>query len=198
MKAIETFLPIFPGFYNTVFEPECSDIIYSYNQENDTNFDYDDFDWDYSEYYNQTAKNCCDAIEKLLKENGIIESIKFQNVVSPKYYNHSNDSINIEVEINIDKLVLFIANNKDDFDTYVRSHYTSCDDFTSFYSNNGDDWFKSLINDDFKKSEHCFGALLEFVCGLLIDGSIEMVYWLYEQLENYDYCEPNFTLIEQD
>ena len=200
MKTIETYLPVFPGFYNTIFEPEseCNDIIYTYNQENDTNFDYDNFDWDYSEYYDQIARNCCDAIETLLKKNNIVQSIKFQNIVSPQYYNYSNDSINVEVEINIENLILFIAQNKKEFDTYIKENYSSRDGFMSFHSNDGDEWFKSLVCNDFKKEKHCFGALLEFVCGLLNQSTIKPEYWLYEQMENYDYCEPNYTIIESD
>lgn len=197
MKTIETFLPIFPGFYNTLFECDESNVIYSYNQENGTNYEYDDFEWDYSEYENQIAINCCKAIEKLLKENNIIKSIKFQKVVSPKYYNFSNDSINIEVELNLGELVCFIANNKDSFSQYIESNYTSCDGFISFHSNDSDEWLKGLILDNLDKSEHKFGAILDFVCKMLIDES-DPNYWLYEQLENYDYCEPNYTLIEND
>lgn len=197
MKTIETFLPVFTGFYNTIFESDDSSVIHSYNQENGTNFEYDDFHWDYSDYYNQTAKNCCKAIEKLLKEKNIVQSIEFQKVVSPKYYNFSNDSINIEVKINIDILIFFIESNKKAFDTYIKDNYSSCDGFTSFHSNDGDMWLKSLMNDDLDKPEHKFGAILDFVCKTLIDEK-DSQYWLYEQLEHYGYCEPNFTLIEQD
>ena len=200
MKTIETYLPVFPGFYNTFFECDESDVIDSYNQENDTNFDYDNFEWDYSEYYDQIARNCCDAIETLLKKNNIVQSIKFQNIVSPLYYNYSNDGINVEVEINIENLILFIAQNKEEFDTYIKENYSSRDGFISFHSNDGNEWLKSLVYDDFKKPEHCFGALLEFICDFLIYNQCadSTAYWLYEQMEKYDYCEPNYTLIESD
>lgn len=197
MKTIETFLPVFPGFYNTLFESDDSTVIESYNQENGTNFDYDNFDWDYSDYYNQTAKNCCKVIEKLLKEKNIVQSIEFQRVVSPQYYNFSNDLINIEAKINVDILIFFIESNKESFDRYVKENYTSCDGFTSFHSNDGEKWLKSLINCDLDKPEHKFGAMLNFVCEMLIDDENKQM-WLYCELDNYDYCEPNFTLIEQD
>lgn len=197
MKTIETFLPVFTGFYNTIFEPDDSNVIHSYNQENGTNFGCDDFVFDYSDYYNQTAKNCCKAIEKLLKEKNIVQSIEFQKVVSPKEYNFSNDSINIEVKINIDILIFFIENNKESFDAYIKENYSSCDGFTSFHSNDGDMWLESLKNDSLDKPEHKFGAMLDFVCKTLIDEN-NLQYWLYCELEHYDYCEPNCTLIEQD
>ena len=47
---IETYCPLFPGFYNTVFEPYEDDEIYSFNQENDKNLSYVDFKWDYDDY----------------------------------------------------------------------------------------------------------------------------------------------------
>lgn len=197
MKTIETFLPVFTGFYNTIFEPDDSSVIESYNQENDTDLGYDNFEWDYSDYYNQVAENCCKAIEKLLKENNIVQSIEFQKVVSPKFYNYSNDSINIKINFDLGELGCFIANNKNDFDAYINKNYSSCDGFTSFHSNDGDKWLKSLINDDFEKPEHKFGAMLDFVCKMLIDHE-DVQYWLYEQLQNYDYCEPNYTLIVED
>jgi len=53
---IKSYLPIFQGFYETIFEP-CEDHII------EEPYNYDDYDFDYDEYREEMAKDCVNAIE---------------------------------------------------------------------------------------------------------------------------------------
>ena len=104
-KTIETYLPLFPGFYNTIFEPYEANEIEYINTERKAKglepLEYNDFSFDYDGYYKDVAEKCCEYIENELKELGLITELKYQCVSSPKYYNYSNDSIYIEITPNI-------------------------------------------------------------------------------------------------
>ena len=162
MKKIESYLPIFPGFYNTIFEcdsEECE--IEYYNEQNGTDLNWDDFNWDYREYHERMAKNCVNSIEHELKDFNI--KIEFQKLVSPREYNFTNDSINVEYSIeNLNQIENYLKDNFNEFEEYLKGRYTSRDGFTSFYSTDGYIWLYNYLNDG-NKIQHCFGSILEFI-----------------------------------
>lgn len=191
VMKVKTFLPVFDGFYNTFFECDSEEmLIQDYNIENNTNYDYSDFNWNYEKYYNDTAKQCCSVIENLLKEAKIIKSIEFEKIVSPKYYNYSNDSINITVDIYVNNIKKFLNENFDAFESYVKSKYTSCSGFTSFYSNDPHVWIKDLKSKKIFENNHQIGAILDFICNTIIDSE-NPSYWLSEKI---DMCLPTMEL----
>jgi ABC-type transport system substrate-binding protein len=154
IRLIESYLPIFNGFYNTHFEADEESMI----EEGKT---YDDYEWNYDDYKNRVAVACCEAIQKELKNLGI--KVEFQTIQSPKYYNFSNDSINVAYHLEEDtykNLYKYILENKDAFTTYIKENYSSYDGFMSFHSNDANDWLTYLIEED--KLSHRFGACLEF------------------------------------
>ncbi len=164
MKKIETFLPLFPGFYGTIFEPyEDSEIEYINDLRKDKGLDeigWEDCEWDYKDYRERVAKNVVDFVEWELKEMGL--KFTYQEIKSPQFYNFSNDSINIEIEVkDMDKIIQYLNENEDEFRQHIKERYTSCDGFSSYHSNNSDDWIDDL------KSEvtlsHKLGATLEFI-----------------------------------
>ena len=61
---IETWAPVFSGFYNTVWEMEDDYIYEDYKQEFDLYVTYDDFQWDYKQY----EKDVCVEFVSVLKE----------------------------------------------------------------------------------------------------------------------------------
>jgi hypothetical protein len=191
---IETYLPIFPGFYNTLFEPEVTDEIFDINQtrrdKNLPEIDYDDCIFNYNQYQSDVSENCCDVIEEKLNE--IIEcKVTFQELISPKYYNYSNDHINVEIEIDLNEVEKYLLENIEYFDEYLRKNYTSCSGFISSYSNKPDVWlFKYLRDSD--KLKHCLGSALNFMlqneeyfCDNLYDDLMD---WnpVYLHAENYE------------
>jgi len=181
-----TFCPLFTGFYNTIFQydGEDEDIRY-YNEENGTNYDYDDFSWDYKDYENRISKAFVNRLEKELKDYLPIK-MKFQELVSPKEYNFSNDSINIEVSLSLKRLIKLIKENKDEAESYFLEKYTSCSGFISFHSNDVNDWLKESYI--LEKPEHRVGALLDCLCSIKIDDN-DTYEWVTDEM--YISFEPN-------
>lgn len=170
---IETFCPLFPGFYNTVFEPCEDDEIYSFNKENDKNLSYDDFKWDYDDYRRRLATTFVESFESEFQEI-IPAEIKYQSISSPAYYNFSNDSINIEVELDFPRFMEIVNEKKEDIREYILVNYTSRDGFNSFHSNNVDVWCDPEYVLEF--IQHRVGALMEALMLTLIDYD-ETIYW---------------------
>lgn len=174
MKKFKTFAPLFPGFYNTIFEYNSeSDDISFYNEEHGTDFDYEDFEWDNEDYEQRVSSAFVSRLETELKQYLDIK-IEFEAVSSPKYYNFSNDSINIEVELELTELLKLVRSNMEEATAYFKDKYTSRDGFMSFHSNDIWDWLdKEYI---LEKPEHRIGALLEYVCQSKI-GDEDIIYW---------------------
>lgn len=171
---IETDCPLFPGFYNTMFEPSEENEIYSHNQEHDTDLSYDDFTWDYDDYQERVASAFVSSFEREFKDIMPGIDIKFQKVVSPKEYNFRNDSINIEVNMNFNNFMEIVNENKENIRDYIRQNYTSRDGFISFHSNVVEDW----CNPDYimENLDHRVGALMEALAHHYIDVD-DTIYW---------------------
>jgi len=165
MKAIESYLPLFQGFYNTTLEyyEEEHDIDH-YNEKNGTELTYDDFNWDYQEREKRVSPELCEKISKLLKYEGFEIDIKFQKLISPREYNFSNDSINCEFILNqstYDKIIDYLKVNWSSFEQYIKSEYTSYDDFISSHSNSAEVWMNNMKSES--HLEHNFGSVLHFI-----------------------------------
>ena len=182
--TIESFLPIFTGFYNTIFQYDDEDQeIDSYNEENGTNLDYDNFTFDYAEHNERVAKSCTVEIEKQIQDLGI--EIEFQNIHSPKEYNFENDSINVKYTLEHDsmnRILNMLKENIEEFDEYLEK-YRSCDGFTSFYSIDTDIWINEYLKEDSDKLKHCFGSALDFILGTQDFNEMDLYYSIED--ENY-------------
>lgn len=190
---VGTYLPVFPGFYGTIFESSDEDQeIDNYNYERGlkklSELEYDQFEFDYHEYRQGVAQSCTDFIEENLKNLNVVTSIKFEKVVSPREYNFRNDSIDIQVELsqeNIVNIKKIITDNIDKFEVYIHDQFTSYDGFISFYDNNYENWLNEI--DDAIQYRTKLGVLLEFICRL-DDDEIDdenMYYYSRENGENY-------------
>jgi len=158
--TIESTLPLFPGFYNTMFEADEESSI-------EDGKSWEDYEWNHKDYYNRVAESCAKGIEEQLSNLGI--KVEFQAVVSPKFYNFSNDTINVAFHLdseNFDELHKYLLDNIEDFKGYLKEHYTSYDGFTSFHSNEPLDWFKALESKNQKLLEHKLSGMLDFYLGL--------------------------------
>jgi hypothetical protein len=170
---IETHCPLFPGFYNTIFEPDAENEIYSYNQDNDTDLSYDDFEWDYDDYRERVASTFVECFERNFQDI-MLADITYQNISSPAYYNFSNDSINIEVDFDFDRFMQIVNENKENISQYILENYTSRDGFMSFHSNNVDVWCDPEYV--LEKKEHRVGALMEALAHHFMDLD-DIFYW---------------------
>lgn len=181
-KTISTWLPIFNGFYNTIFEPDETFEIDGINSEREAMglhpVEFNEIEFNYKRYEKNISIECCEFIQTKLKENNFDVTIEFDEVVSPKYYNFKNDSIDINVTIGesfIDKMRTFILENTEEFDSYITKNYSSRSGFISAYSNDYKDWlFKHLNN--LQDDGHFLGSFLQFICECLEIDTTEMYY----------------------
>jgi hypothetical protein len=158
---VKTFLPIFNGFYGSIWE----DYLTSDGEAEHYKLD-DDFDFyqyvDYNKYFNHLSKQFCNIVENELKE--FVYSIEFEELVSPKFYNFSNDSINCTIKPNTLEIRNYIFSNLERFREYLKDNYTSRDGFNSFHSNDFDEWI--ILTDNFRDLSHDtyhLGAILNFI-----------------------------------
>lgn len=152
MKAIKTYLPLFSGFYGTIWESDESDFCY----ENDCAFD--DLIINYKEYELDVVLGICDFVEANCE---FIKSIKFENICSPRAYNFSNDSANVSIAIKKREFKKYLNDNKEALDKYLRERYTSYDGFWSDYGNSFELW-KEETNNFTNLDNHYLGSLLQF------------------------------------
>lgn len=196
MFEIDSWLPVFTGFYNTIYDltnnhETLQDSILSLEKWDNlkeehaeylTNYVYDYID--NSKLETDVVLQFIETLQEKFKENDLNIKIEFQDIISPKYYNYSNDSVDVRFIFDIEtynKIKELIHNNlyddKINFKDFIRNEYTSCDGFMSNYSNNYNDWLFVLDNlqqiietIDFKleiKLTHFMGQILQFVCDVL-------------------------------
>jgi len=166
----ETFLPLFPGFYNTYLESddaETSELDYINEQRAENGLEqieWDKCEFDYDEYRQRVSKAYTNAVEHELKSLGLVNNIEFQELISPKEYNFSTDSIDVEIDVNIENLQKYIAENKQKFIEYLKEKYTSCSGFISSYSTDFDVWSEDTDTfTNFECNGHYLGSILDFI-----------------------------------
>jgi hypothetical protein len=195
--AVSTWMPMFPGFYGTFYDDEHY-IDWNYELEyfegedfryNDDrifeNVTYDDVDFDYDRYKTDIVASFSDSLVQYLSEHKIVSYIGSLEIVSPRYYNFSNDSVNCDIYLNEENIVNihnYIYASKEEFSQFVKDNYTSCDGFISSYSNSFEDWER--YTDGFKFNNdgdysHYLGKVLEFITKSLLeeDGEDEMMFY---------------------
>lgn len=161
MKTIiESFLPVFQGFYGTIFEYD--------SEENDIEEGktYEDYNWFYTEYHQRVAKACVNPIEDQLKDLDLGITIEFQSLYSPREYNFSNDQINVAYTLekeSFQKVLDYLNENKEDFTQHIKDNFSSCSGFISFYSNDVDVWFNEYLKQDYEKINTLFGGVMGFI-----------------------------------
>ena len=187
LKTVGTWLPLFTGFYNSIFD--CSDNYIEYETELSEDefkeyyenlhksgvtkeyFDSNLYDYlDYRKGEQGASEYICGALINL-EHAGIIKDVDFEKVVSPKFYNFSTDAINCDITYNSKKLMKYLEDNKDALETYISDKYTSCSGFISSYSNDVEYWM-----DEDNHDAHEVGSLLQFV---LLNESKDAVMDLY-------------------
>jgi len=198
IQSVDTWLPVFSGFYGTSWEPYVridwdSEIEYQQEQYPGLNFTSVDFVFDDKMYEKAVGQAVTDYIGGELKR--LIPSIKkinFQQVVSPREYNFSNDVVNISVEINVKEFPKWFNNylkdHTEQFTTYLVDHYKSRSGFIPFYPHTVAEWKADTKNWTLLEG-HYLGALMQFICEQedITEDS------LYEGTEIYpeSYLEPS-------
>lgn len=176
MKLIktDTWLPLFNGYYYSFFDGTENLVEYEsdlskeeyqeyYKELHEAGVTHEYFQenlfelFDYSDCWDAMSEYICNGLLNM-DSCDIIHDVTFQSTQSPKYYNFSTDSINCEIEYDENKLKEYIENNMSEFREYIESTYTSCDGFSSSYSNDVNDWL-----DYSDLSGHELGSFLQFM-----------------------------------
>ena len=204
MKKIETWLPCFSGFYNTIWDNGES-LRY------DTRQDFEEVDYligllkvnkieDIDNFINETLWNNVDSkgrdndivkslssyVEDVLIDLKLIKSLKFGKLCSPAYYNFSNDSAGVEIVLtaeNVRNIHEYIDNNRDKFFEHIKSHYTSYDRFWSDHSNYASNWIDKDNEEYFLNESHKLGAVLQFI---LMNEYDDFEVNSYYEIEHYE------------
>jgi len=162
---VKTFLPVFNGFYNTIFEFDYSGVEYQIKedrQEKGLLSDFDELKIDNEAYEKDIVTSFCHVLKSELSE--YIFDIELEKIVNPKTYNFSNDSANVTIKYDAEKIRDFIYSHKGSFELFLKSRYTSCDGFISHYSNDFETWETETNNfNDLTVNPHFLGAILEFI-----------------------------------
>lgn len=198
MKTIKTYLPLFSGFYGTIFEPsgeddELRDVNYEREQKGLKPVEYDDLKFDYDYYYQRVSKDVTTIIQNKLNDvfTNPIE-FEFEELRRPKEYNFVSDSINIKAKVSVkllSEIEDYLTSNEGEFDQHLKDNYTSRDGFISSFSNESEVWLNKYWN-EMEENGHILGAILDFV---LVNEEITD-YDIYNELECSsvsadNYCE---------
>ena len=199
MNEYQSYLPIFDGFYNTVFSYQY-DVVLNYI--NDIRLDkylhsilyIDNVKINYDQYEKDLAIQLCNILENKLQK--FVGKIIFEDIYYPKQYNYSNDSINCKYllsEKNIVNIQNLINEHKKEFSQYLKENYTSCDGFISHFDNTFETWQDDTNNfTDFSINDHYLGSILHFIAYIL-DINIYVLYNNIDidemgYIENIDQC----------
>ena len=163
MREIETYLPVFTGFYGTLFgnnmDQEEELIL------DDLELTSDDVEFQYKEFMTDVSKECVGVFEEAFNRDlGTNIDISFENLISPMQYNFTNDLIDVIFKVSeedFEKIKAAINENRVEISKMIKERFSSRDGFISFTSTDFDEWIEDM--EHYQK----FGALLEMLCEVL-------------------------------
>lgn len=173
MKTVKTFLPVFNGYYSTLLGDKLevdNELDYLNEKNTGEEITHDDLEIDYKTAFNDLSKKVCINVSEELIRIGLIESYIYEGLYSPREYDFTNDSINVEFafsDSNIEAIKKYLIAYSGLWSDYLKEKFTSCSGFHSFYSNNPEhsDW--SNIEEALNHKTKC-GSILDFI--LLNEG----------------------------
>lgn len=175
-------LCFFSGFYNTIHDG-VFDSEQEYVLEDFPTKTWDDFNWkiDYEGY-------CRKYVWVVNSETGL--DLEFRNMWSPREYNFATDEIYCFLNAE-DLNKISSAVNSETLRKLIRRRFTSRDGFSSFYSNDLDEWNEKDVKE---WDEIELGTLLD---AWLIDNNIndddnDLDY------QCYDYCQGNGSYVDYE
>lgn len=171
MKTVKTYLPVFSGFYSTIFEAIIED------QEErileDENLNSDEVDFDYKQIREGIAKECVGVFQDTFnRDMGTNLIVTFEAISSPKFYNFENDSINVSIQFSLgdfDKIKHALIVNALEVAKELKERYSSRPGFVSFQSSDFTDWMEDLQNEYEEEDDdsHKCGGILDILCDIL-------------------------------
>lgn len=152
------------AMYGTYLDPDSmfdSYMIESDKEEGYIHFGLDYF-WDnfqYDKYRLAIQERAQSFINGKHSENNVWVIIKVGEIYSPKYYNFSNDEIDLTVTFSKSKVLNAVSKDITKFDSFLRERYSSRDGFNSYTANNYTQWFEEFNNED----DTAIGAVLTYL-----------------------------------
>lgn len=157
-KSVETFAPLFSGFYYSIWDGLIDDYLEYESEEQGVEY-IEDYSVDFEEY----SKGIVKAIDQSLSSLGLDIDLEFQSLVRPREYNFETDSINVKLTLDFDKFISMVADKREEILPILKERYSNRDGFYSYYSNDYQEWFNDLLN-NFEEEQHKVGAMLEILC----------------------------------
>lgn len=149
-------LPFFPGFYESWLENSDTsywaikeELDYYHEELGRAELTEDDLDFDNKAY----EKDVCDAFIEVWKGSApdFVESVEFDELWSPKYYNFDTDHLYAKIELADDwkeKMKAFMDAHWLELGVKIDEEWSSRDGFISFMENRIDDWPAKLFEDE--------------------------------------------------
>lgn len=154
---------VFDGFYESMLWNSDSILYLSEGEpEPPAGFYYDLRDFD--GYMKEVAEHAVHLIDSEFSaswydDNKIIYGVRFLGISSPRYYNFTTDKLEMEVDVDYERLKKFcLETNREEFDDYLHEHFTSYDGFISFVDNSVQDFESNLETESDKYDQ----VMLEF------------------------------------
>jgi hypothetical protein len=167
MRKIESYLPVFQGFYGTSFESDMAEenTLHNLDEDGIEIKDDRDIEWDYEEYRNRVGKTAVGSVENYLKHDGLSIGIEFEKIYSPRFYNFENDSIYCTYSVTDEdfaKLIEYCESHHTAFKEFLLDNYASRSGFSSFFDTMPQTWFDEYLEEGSNKFERAFVGILEF------------------------------------
>lgn len=153
------------------------DLIDYYNEEHNTDYNYDDFEWkyDHAQIVSDLAERRSEFLES---ESPAIHKCIPVGTGSPREYNFSTDYAMFEITYDDDLVENFIKENQEDYDTFYRG--------SGWYSHT--EW---RDDDDPQKAENVEISKLDYYLNKTIDH--DTAYYALAEYE-YEIYENNTTM----
>ena len=187
-------IPFFCGYYESrLYNGEMeNDILIGdleglREQFNDDTLNYDDLEFDFKSYVNETNECFVEEFERQMNwaMPGLIKDICFSEMESPKYYNYETDRLFAKCVLCDDwqgRILEFMEDNKDWLREQIKSDWSDKSGFMSFMDNTYDGWVEEMSKDepDWLYLSVMFGYILmqydEDIKDTLIERTLESVY----------------------
>lgn len=188
----------FPGHYESGLT-NCNTEYYAVQEErdyyeNELGFacTEDDFEFDYKRREQDINELFIDAEFGMLSNLGMVDSMTYESMTSPKYYNFATDRLFANVKMSADwvlKMRAFIRENEEWLRNRIREDWSSRDGFWSFTDNDLDDWYNHLFKEF---DEKYISIMLSY---MLYRDNVnvreDLVYGVMEEIYDGEYCHLN-------
>jgi hypothetical protein len=173
---ISTFLPIFSGFHDTLWDINLDNI-----REDDEEIEVDLDKVNFALYRVDVARNACKILPKYFPKSMIFDC-EFEEVVMSKDLFQGPDSINVTVNINVYELREYLYEHQETFQQFLTNQFTSRDGFCSFVSNKFEDW--KAETKDFTDWLCVKPGRLGYTLQFVIDNEEKNCEWTYGSTED--------------